>query len=37
MKKLGYAVTIWLCKLTDRQAGWLFTGLAALIIILGIL
>jgi len=37
MKKLGYAVTIWLCKLTDKQAGYLFTSLAALIIILGIL
>jgi len=37
MKKLGYKITIWLCKLSDKQAGWLFTGIGALIIILGIL
>jgi hypothetical protein len=37
MKKLGYAITIFLCKLTDKQAGYLFTAIAALIIGLGIL
>ena len=37
MKKLGYKITIWLCTLNDTQAGYLYLGLAGLIIILGIL
>jgi hypothetical protein len=37
MKKLGHTLTILLCKLSDFQAGCVFTAVAVVIFVLGIL
>jgi len=37
IKKIGYKITIAICNISDTQAGWLYIGIAALILILAIL